>query len=472
MSDYKSLALTGPDSEGKFAKVSPKHYERLNKTTWNLNGGRIYSIVDGKQRLLNVYIWFLEHGSYPSLKVDHKNRDVFDNTIENLRLATSRQNRANSTLSTRNKAGCKNVTFNTGRKTWEVRIAGKFYGYFQTIDEAVEIAKKKSVLVFEEFSNCEQEDTKLRISRKFDAERKINSDLDYKTFLAEEIAKIPVSANLAPISKDFKNVKEKWEEVKDSGLFCKIEMTSKEALNGEFTIVDKGHYEQSKTKSITLNSGSPTIYIDDKSMMLHAYILHILMKQLPNNKETVDHKNRVYWDNSGINLRNATPAQQVANRGIPSNNTSGAKGVKFRDNHWEALICVNKVQCQLGTFVDKRYATLIYDITSDLVWGTNSAPNYTLRGATSAFDFGEESITVKEFEEIVSNAARNTRLTNRNKMIPTFVSHLKDLLKTMKEEAHCKRSTAEAELTEAAEVLNSENVTKKVKPTTLDDFAF
>ncbi len=66
----------------------------------------------------------------------------------------------------------------------------------------------------------------------------------------------------------------------------------------------------------------------------------------------LDHINRIKTDNRLSNLREVTRQQNSINTGVPSNNTSGHKGVVWikRRNKWEARIKVSGVQKHLGYF--------------------------------------------------------------------------------------------------------------------------
>lgn len=71
-----------------------------------------------------------------------------------------------------------------------------------------------------------------------------------------------------------------------------------------------------------------------------------------------DHKNRNPFDNRRENLREATHSQNMMNRNISSNNTSGVIGVGWhkKSNQWQSRIYINKVQQTLGMFSDKEEA--------------------------------------------------------------------------------------------------------------------
>lgn len=66
----------------------------------------------------------------------------------------------------------------------------------------------------------------------------------------------------------------------------------------------------------------------------------------------IDHRNNNKADNRKFNLRKATVSQNIMNRTIKSNNTSGCTGVYWnkQKNKWTAKIIVNKKQIYLGFF--------------------------------------------------------------------------------------------------------------------------
>ncbi len=66
----------------------------------------------------------------------------------------------------------------------------------------------------------------------------------------------------------------------------------------------------------------------------------------------VDHINTIRSDNRLINLREATHGENMRNSGVHKDNTSGFKGVSFRQDtgRWQAYICTNSKQKHLGFF--------------------------------------------------------------------------------------------------------------------------
>jgi hypothetical protein len=75
----------------------------------------------------------------------------------------------------------------------------------------------------------------------------------------------------------------------------------------------------------------------------------------------VDHKNMDRSDNRFGNLREATKAENMQNRGAPSNNSSGHKGVSFNRalKKWHAYIGKGR-RIHLGYFTDIRDAQAAY----------------------------------------------------------------------------------------------------------------
>ncbi len=74
--------------------------------------------------------------------------------------------------------------------------------------------------------------------------------------------------------------------------------------------------------------------------------------------QQVDHINRNGLDNRRDNLRFATPSQNIYNRGLQENNTSGFMGVVWNAsaNKWQAQIGVNNRLKYLGLFLTKEDA--------------------------------------------------------------------------------------------------------------------
>lgn len=110
--------------------------------------------IDGTQIMVHrvVYIWHF--GEFEGF-LDHKNGDIQDNHIENLRVATRAQNNANVGVR-KNKSGVRNVYWRKDLQKWHVSVRknkkNHHVGYFQTMEEASNAAKEASIKLHGDFS--------------------------------------------------------------------------------------------------------------------------------------------------------------------------------------------------------------------------------------------------------------------------------------------------------------------------------
>lgn len=87
--------------------------------------------------------------------------------------------------------------------------------------------------------------------------------------------------------------------------------------------------------------------------------------------EQLDHINRNSVDNRIENLRLASACENMSNRKVFSNNTSGCKGVSWhkRSNQWFAYVDVRRKRKNLGYFDDLELAELVTTEARDLYHG-------------------------------------------------------------------------------------------------------
>jgi hypothetical protein len=107
--------------------------------------------VDSKDYLAHRVVWLMIHGEWPDCEIDHINGDRTDNRIENLRLATSAQNKQNVGLKSSNRSGFTGVSWFKACKCWraDITLNGKaiYLGRFDTPEAAAEAyAKAKAEL--------------------------------------------------------------------------------------------------------------------------------------------------------------------------------------------------------------------------------------------------------------------------------------------------------------------------------------
>ena len=85
--------------------------------------------------------WLYMTGDIPEVEVDHINRNRADNRWENLRLATPKQNRENTSIRSDNTSGIRGVALNRSRKKWHAQIChngktinlGRFNDFFDAM---------------------------------------------------------------------------------------------------------------------------------------------------------------------------------------------------------------------------------------------------------------------------------------------------------------------------------------------------
>jgi hypothetical protein len=134
--------------DGRYAKVDPSLFYRLNKYHWIHNGNserpyavRFVYISKKKRKIISMH---REIMGFPEGRlVDHEDGDSLDNRIDNLRAATKEEN-AHNKGKTRTKTSSKyiGVYFYKNKKRWIVRIMYKYRKiYVGTFKDELEAAK-------------------------------------------------------------------------------------------------------------------------------------------------------------------------------------------------------------------------------------------------------------------------------------------------------------------------------------------
>jgi len=112
----------------------------------------IYRKVYRTHRLIYLY-----HRGYMPAKIDHIDSNPFNNTIENLRPATTSQNACNTGFRPDNTSGAKGVTWDKNKNRWLVRVYtnGRCLnlGRFKDFELADLVATEARVKYHKEFAN-------------------------------------------------------------------------------------------------------------------------------------------------------------------------------------------------------------------------------------------------------------------------------------------------------------------------------
>lgn len=122
-----------------------------------MRDGYIKIRVGGHGHPAHRLAWLYVYGVFPENQLDHINLNKSDNSIKNLRPATSSENQRNKGLMKSNKSGYKNVSWCSRAKKWKVGLKVNrksfHFGYFSNIQDANIAAINARVLMHLDFSN-------------------------------------------------------------------------------------------------------------------------------------------------------------------------------------------------------------------------------------------------------------------------------------------------------------------------------
>jgi hypothetical protein len=115
---WKARPRSDFKSDLAFKQWNPKHIGKKAGTFSNSHA----SVSINKHHYQLHRIIFLWHHGYLGEIIDHIDCNPKNNNIENLRIATHKQNIRNSGMYSHNKSGIKGVCWNTAKKKWMVQI--------------------------------------------------------------------------------------------------------------------------------------------------------------------------------------------------------------------------------------------------------------------------------------------------------------------------------------------------------------
>ena len=134
-----------PDTGILTWKKSPGHNAKVGKEAGHLkkNGYRAV-VIAGIQYKTHRVIWKMIYGNDPDegMYIDHINRIKNDNRLCNLRVVTPSENRKNQKCQEGNISGIRYFTWSKKDRKWRVRVMRKSYGFYKTLDEAIEILQR------------------------------------------------------------------------------------------------------------------------------------------------------------------------------------------------------------------------------------------------------------------------------------------------------------------------------------------
>jgi hypothetical protein len=132
--------------------------------------------------------------------------------------------------------------------------------------------------------------------------------------------------------------------------------------------ISKGRVRAGSAAGSISGNGYLYIRVDKKNYSAHRLAWLLFYRSWP---AVLDHINRNKLDNRICNLRQATPSENGANRGVQKNSRSGLKGVHKANqaNGWQAQIKINGKVRHLGTFDTPEEASAAYNASSRKLFG-------------------------------------------------------------------------------------------------------
>lgn len=146
----------------------------------------------------------------------------------------------------------------------------------------------------------------------------------------------------------------------------------------KIALVDNDDYDwlSEWTWAAYLNSGKWYACQSKKNYSRVTVPMHRVIMDAPKGM-VVDHINGDGLDNRRANLRICTTAENMRNRGLPSNNTSGYKGVFIQKNgKSNAHIQLNRKLIHLGMFNNPVDAAHAYDEAAKRLFGEFANLNF------------------------------------------------------------------------------------------------
>ena len=142
------------ETTGQFTWIKPSSRSvKVGDVAGHINkSGYVRLCVNDHRYLAHRLAWLYVHGSFPATQLDHINGVKSDNRIQNLRLATAKQNAENRKLMVTNTTGHRGVYWVEKVKKWKVEVMHNsithYLGMFDSLNQAVEVAKRGRDVLF------------------------------------------------------------------------------------------------------------------------------------------------------------------------------------------------------------------------------------------------------------------------------------------------------------------------------------
>ncbi len=160
--------------------------------------------------------------------------------------------------------------------------------------------------------------------------------------------------------------------ISDDGTYAIVELTQGQATLVDIEDLDKiGEYRWCAAWSPNSSKYYASTEIRDVTGKRKTTSMQRFLTNPPSHL-VVDHVDGDSLNNRKINLRICTHAQNLMNRGTPKNNTSGHKGVYFRDRKYKARIAKDNINYHIGSYNSYEEAVAAHEAAIKEIHGTFS----------------------------------------------------------------------------------------------------
>ena len=155
--EYAEIILYNKDCE-EIARtmIDLDDVEKVKKYKWCLSHG--YTLNRKNNTMLHRFLM----NCPKDMVVDHINHNPLDNRKSNLRICTQQQNAMNQSINSKNTSGVTGVSYDKQKNKWQSYIGLNDkkinLGYYNTLEEAIEVRKQAEIKYFGEYRNKDNED--------------------------------------------------------------------------------------------------------------------------------------------------------------------------------------------------------------------------------------------------------------------------------------------------------------------------
>lgn len=127
-----------------FRSWNGKYAGKEALTATNTDGYR-RGILLGRHVNAHQVVWAMTRGKWSIDEIDHINGDPADNRPENLRQVSHAENVKNRAVSDNTFTGQIGITKGSSSDKLRVRLAGKYFGVYDTLEDAIRVRDKKLI---------------------------------------------------------------------------------------------------------------------------------------------------------------------------------------------------------------------------------------------------------------------------------------------------------------------------------------